>query len=344
MLQNDLLLRAAKGEPVERTPVWVMRQAGRILPEYRAIRQRLSGFKELVTTPDLVCEVTLQPVDILGVDAAIIFSDILVIPEALGLDYEMIEKKGPFFPKTIESISDVNNLITEDIPDRLDYVKQGLELTKRELNDRVPLIGFAGAPWTIFSYMIEGSGSKTFSKAKRVLYANPELAHKLLEKITNATIQYLKMQIKAGADIVQVFDSWAGILNKEVYKTFGIPYIQKICKAITEVPVIVFSKGAYFSIEDLAELDCEVLGLDWSMPVTSFQSAVGSNKTLQGNLDPCILYADKSIIKSKTMEMLEQFNGHRHIANLGHGVYPDTPWENVKYYIDLVKEHSVNSQ
>lgn len=339
MLKNDLLLKAAKGEQVDRTPIWIMRQAGRILPEYRAIRNNLSGFKELVTTPDLVCEVTLQPVDILGVDAAIIFSDILVIPEALGLDYEMIEKKGPFFPKTIQSAADVDALQVEGVPERLDYVRKGIQITKKELNNRVPLIGFAGAPWTIFSYMVEGSGSKTFSKAKRLLYSQPDLAHKLLDKITDATIVYLKAQIEAGADIVQVFDSWAGILNEDLYRTYGIPYIQKICKAINEVPTIVFAKGAYFSVAELATLDCNVLGLDWAMPVEAFKQAVGHNKTLQGNMDPCVLYGSETQIKEHVDKMMRTFKGHRHIANLGHGVYPDTDWRKVKYFIDLVKEY-----
>ena len=342
MLKNDLLLRAARGEDVERTPVWVMRQAGRILPEYRTVRGRLSGFKELVTTPDLVAEVTLQPVDRLGVDAAIIFSDILVIPEALGLDYEMIEKKGPFFPKTIQSISDVEALVTDGVEDRLSYVREGIEITKKELNGQLPLIGFAGAPWTIFSYMIEGSGSKTFSKAKRMLYTDEAASYALLDKITIATISYLKMQIRAGVDIIQIFDSWAGILDKAMYKKYAIPYIQRICKAITEVPVIVFAKGAYFSVNDLAELDCDVLGLDWAMSVEEFKNATGGNKTLQGNMDPCVLYADRETIRKKTKEMLSRFGGNRHIANLGHGVYPDTSWENVKYFIDLVKELSSN--
>ena len=337
MLENDLLLRAARGQKVERPPVWVMRQAGRILPEYRAVRAQLSGFKELVTTPELVTEVTLQPVDILGVDAAIIFSDILVIPEALGLDYEMIEKQGPYFPRTIQTAADVAALNSSGIAERLDYVRKGLELTKAELNNRVPLIGFAGAPWTIFCYMVEGSGSKTFSKAKRMLYKAPELSHQLLGKITDATIQYLRMQSTSGADIVQIFDSWAGILDAQTYRTFAIPYIQKICQAIENVPTIVFSKGAYFAVEDLAQLDCDVLGMDWSMSIPKFRSATGGNKTLQGNLDPCILYGDRDVIRSETKKMLDQFGSQRHIANLGHGVYPDTPWENVKYFIDLIK-------
>ena len=213
--ENDLILRAARGETVERTPVWIMRQAGRILPEYRAIRQSLSGFKELVETPELAAEVTIQPVDILGVDAAIIFSDILVVPEAMGLEYQMIENKGPYFEKTIQTLADLEKINVPDVDDTLHYVMEAIKVTKKELNNRVPLIGFAGAPWTIFSYMIEGQGSKTFSKAKKMLYTNKQLSHQLLEKIAQTTIKYLKAQIKAGADIVQIFDSWAGILSHE---------------------------------------------------------------------------------------------------------------------------------
>ena len=261
-LKNDLLLKAAKQENPSRTPVWVMRQAGRILAEYRAVRSSVSGFIELVSTPELACEVTIQPVDILGVDAAIIFSDILVVPEAMGLKYEMIEKRGPLFPKTIETEKDVDQLISD--PEALHYVTDAIKLTKKELNGRVPLIGFAGAPWTIFAYMIEGSGSKTFSKARKMLYTNPNLSHKLLEKITDTTIKYLKEQIKAGADLVQLFDSWAGILNPVHYQEFAIPYIKKIADAIQEVPLTVFAKDAYFAREWIAKLDCQVLGMDWN--------------------------------------------------------------------------------
>jgi len=227
-LKNDLILKAAKGENVERTPVWLMRQAGRILPEYRKIRNSLSGFKELVETPHLAAEVTIQPVDILQVDAAIIFSDILVIPESMGLEYEMIEKKGPFFPKTISNRNDINALNVSNVEDQLSYVFEAIKITKHELSGRVPLIGFAGAPWTILAYMVEGQGSKTFSKAKSFLYREPELAHLLLNKITEITIKYLKLQIKAGADLVQIFDSWAGILSPEYYEEFGFKYLEII--------------------------------------------------------------------------------------------------------------------
>lgn len=339
-LKNDLILRAARGEKTERTPVWLMRQAGRILPEYRAVRNSLSGFKELVETPERAAEVTLQPVDILGVDAAIIFSDILVIPEAMGLTYEMVEKKGPHFPKTISSEKDLEKIVVAD-PSALNYVYDAIKITKTELNDRVPLIGFAGAPWTIFSYMIEGGGSKTFSKARGMLYTNPEMADKLLEMITASTISYLKEQIKAGADMLQLFDSWAGVLPPDHYSRFSLKYISKICDAITEVPITVFAKGAWWALKEMNDLNCRTIGLDWNMN-PSEACKVLPTKTLQGNLDPCVLYGSNETIKKATKDMLNGFQGHPHIANLGHGVYPDTDPEKVKYFINTVKEISSN--
>lgn len=339
-LKNDLILRAAKGEKTERTPVWLMRQAGRILPEYRAIRNSLSGFKELVETPELAAEVTIQPVDILDVDAAIIFSDILVVPEAMGLTYEMVEKKGPHFPKTVESAKDLERLRV-GAPEELDYVYKAIALTKKELDGRVPLIGFAGAPWTIFSYMIEGGGSKTFSKARKMLYTEPELSDKLLDMITETTIGYLKQQIKAGADMLQVFDSWAGVLPPAHYERFSLKYISRICEAITEVPVTVFAKGAWWAIEPISKMNCRTVGLDWNMSPSEMVSLVG-NKTLQGNLDPCALYGTKDEIKLATQKMLDSFGSHPHIANLGHGVYPDTDFEKVKYFVECVKDLSAS--
>jgi len=336
--ENDLILRAARGEKVERTPVWLMRQAGRILPEYRAIRQSLSGFKELVETPELAAEVTIQPVDILGVDAAIIFSDILVVPEAMGLEYQMIENKGPYFEKTIQNLADVEKINVPDVNDSLHYVLEAIKVTKKGLNNRVPLIGFAGAPWTIFSYMIEGQGSKTFSKAKKMLYTNKQLSHQLLEKITQTTIKYLKAQIKAGADIVQIFDSWAGILSHEQYLEFGMKYVSMICDAINEVPVTVFAKGAYFARKEMGRLNCNTIGLDWNMDVQKSRELIGKEKTLQGNLDPCMLYSDFDTIKLETSKMLSSFGPNRHIANLGHGVYPDMHPDKVRCFVDTVKE------
>ena len=338
-IQNDILLRAARGERTERTPVWLMRQAGRILPEYRAIRAKLSGFKELVETPELAAEVTIQPVDILGVDAAIIFSDILVIPEAMGLPYSMLESTGPFFEKTIQNSSDVSHLRIPDPEDALGYVMEAIRITKRELNGRVPLIGFAGAPWTIFSYMVEGKGSKTFSRAKRMLYTDPILSHQLLDKITESTILYFQAQVKNGADIVQIFDSWAGVLSPAQYNEFAIPYISRICSAIKDVPVIVFAKGAFFARAALASLSCDVIGLDWNMDIAESRKLIGPDKTLQGNMDPCLLYADYETIKKETKLMLDAFGSGRHIANLGHGLYPDTDRDKVRCFIDTIKEY-----
>jgi uroporphyrinogen decarboxylase len=221
--------------------------------------------------------------------------------------------------------------------DGVRYTIDAIAMTKKELNGRVPLIGFAGAPWTIFSYMIEGSGSKTFSTAKKFLYTNPILAHKLLEKITLSTINYLKGQIEAGADIVQIFDSWAGILSPEQYKEFALPYIARICNAIDEVPITVFAKGAYFVRKELGELDCQTIGLDWNMDIAESRKLIGPSKTLQGNLDPCVLYSKDEIIVAKTKEMLQAFGPNRHIANLGHGVYPDIDPNKVKLFVDTVK-------
>ncbi|WP_187261916.1 uroporphyrinogen decarboxylase [Pontibacter beigongshangensis] len=339
-LKNDLLIRAAKGEVVERTPVWLMRQAGRILPEYRAVRESLSGFKELVETPEFAAEVTIQPVDILDVDAAIIFSDILVVPEAMGCTYEMVEKRGPYFPVTVRTEQDLKRLRVADPEEHLGYVLEAIRVTKRALNGRVPLIGFAGAPWTILAYMVEGSGSKTFSHARGLLYTNPKLAHQLLRMITDTTIAYLQAQVKAGANLIQLFDSWAGILPPTHYKAFSLPYITEICNAITEVPVTVFAKGAFFALEDFSKLNCEVIGLDWNMEIAKSREQVGSSKTLQGNLDPCLLYSSFETIQAETIKMLKEFGPQRHIANLGHGVYPDTDPEKVKCFIQTVKEYS----
>jgi uroporphyrinogen decarboxylase len=341
-LQNDLILRAAKGEAIERYPVWLMRQAGRILPEYRAVRASLSGFKELVETPERAAEVTIQPVDILGVDAAIIFSDILVVPEAMGLEYQMIESKGPWFEKTIRSNEQLHLAEFDfDVEDRLSYVLEAIKITNKELGGRVPLIGFAGAPWTIFCYMVEGQGSKTFSESRKILYTNPTLAHDLLSRITDVTIRYLKAQIKAGAHMIQLFDSWAGILGTAQYKEFGLRYIEQIANAIQEVPLTLFSKGAINSIEPLSKLSCNTIGLDWNMDMQKIRSLVGETRTLQGNLDPCVLYASHAEVEKETRSMLNAFTSKRHIVNLGHGVYPDVDPEKVKTFIKTVKEFDI---
>ena len=320
----------------ERTPIWLMRQAGRILPEYRKVRAVAKDFKTLVKTPELAAEVTIQPVDILGVDAAIIFSDILVIPEAMGLPYQMIEAKGPWFENTVKNKTDIDKLKIAEAGD-LDYVMKALQLTKKELNNRVPLIGFAGAPWTLFAYMIEGSGSKTFSKAKQFLYTQPELSHQLLEKITLSSINYLKGQVAAGADILQLFDSWAGVLSEKMYYEFSLKYIAKICDALSPlVPVTVFAKDAHYALKNIADTSCSSIGLDWTIDPKQARSQA-SGKTLQGNADPCLLYADEKKIISETHAMLNAFGKQRYIANLGHGLYPDIDKNKVKFFVDCIK-------
>lgn len=336
-LKNDLLLRTLKGETVERPPVWLMRQAGRILPQYRAIRSRLSGFIELVSTPELAAEVTIQPVDELDVDAAIIFSDILVIPEAMGLHYEMQEKVGPRFPNTIQQLSDVEALKSgEQAAETLTYVFDAVELTKKSLAGRVPLIGFSGAPWTLLAYMVEGGGSKTFSKAKRLLYKESVIAHQLLEKITETIIAYLKLKVQAGVQVIQLFDSWAGMLSPHQYRQFALPYIKQILDSIEEVPTILFSKGAWYGLDAFSQLSCNAIGLDWTIDPTWAKEQTQNQKIFQGNLDPCQLYGSEDQIEEATKKMLQAF-GSRHIANLGHGVYPDTPLDNVKCFVNTVK-------
>jgi uroporphyrinogen decarboxylase len=338
MLKNDLLLRAARGVEVERAPIWLMRQAGRVLPEYRTTRAKARNFIEFVKNPELACEVSVQPVDILGVDAAIIFSDILVIPEAMGLPYQMIEAKGPWFEKTVKVKSDIDGLKVAEAGD-LDYVMKALQLTRKELNDRVPLIGFAGAPWTLFAYMVEGSGSKTFSKAKQFLYTQPEGAHLLLEKITQSTINYLKGQVAAGADLLQLFDSWAGVLSEPMFYEFSLQYLSKICDALSPlVPITIFAKDAHYALQKISQTSCSCIGLDWTIDPKHARKETG-NKTLQGNADPCLLYAGEKRIISETKSMLNTFGKQRYICNLGHGLYPDLDKEKVKLFVDVVKDH-----
>jgi len=338
ILQNDLLLRVARGETVHRAPVWMMRQAGRSLVEYKQVQVQAGGFRALIAQPALAAEVTIQPVEIVGVDAAIIFSDILVIPEAMGLPYQMLPQKGPSFEETIRSSADMARLHPVQSEGNLDHTYEALRITKRLLNGRVPLIGFAGAPWTIFCYMTEGSGSKTFSVAKSILYRNPVFAHDLLQRITDATIIYLRGQIAAGADLVQIFDSWAGALDRKTFEAFSLPYIAQICAAIQEVPKTVFAKGAFFSLDSLAALDCQVLGIDWQIDAEMATAAI-KKQALQGNADPCLLYAAPEVIAQETTAMLNAFPAGRHIANLGHGINPDTPRESLFAFVETVKNH-----
>ena len=341
-LQNDLFLRACKRQPVERTPIWMMRQAGRYLPEYRAVREK-SDFLTMCKTPELATEVTLQPIDLIGVDAAIIFSDILVIPEAMGMELQMHEGKGPVFPKPIRSESDANELKIVDPTVDLKYVMDAISLTKKELNGRVPLIGFSGAPWTLLTYMVEGRGSKNFAEVKKMIYNNPKLAHKLLSMISDAVTDYLNAKIEAGADALQIFDTWGGILTPNDFNEFSLQYIQKIISKLKrkEEPVIVFAKGVHYNLEGLANIGADVIGLDWTMDLGKVRSHVGDKVALQGNLDPTKLYSSEDSIRKEATKILESFGkGSGHIFNLGHGILPDVPPANAKLLVDFVKEES----
>lgn len=342
-LKNDLFLRACKRLPVERTPIWVMRQAGRYLPEYRAVRQQFD-FITMCQTPELAAEVTLQPIDIIGVDAAILFSDILVIPEAMGMPFEMHEGRGPVFPNPIRNEADAKVLKDIDPTDNLKYVLDAISLTKSELNGRVPLIGFSGSPWTLLTYMVEGQGSKTFSNAKKLIYSNPKLAHSILNKIADAVSVYLSAKIEAGVNAVQIFDTWGGILSKDDFESFSMKYITKVISQVkrNDEPLIVFAKGVHFSLDQLADSGADVLGLDWTMDIGQVREEFGDKVALQGNLDPTVLYADHEKIKRDAVKILNAFgNGSGHIFNLGHGILPDVPPENLKALVNVVKEESV---
>ena len=343
-MKNDLLLKALRKEKVERPPVWMMRQAGRYLPDYIKLRDKYDFFTR-VQTPELATEITLQPVYQVGVDAAIIFSDILVIPQAMGLEVQLVENKGPFLPKTIVTQKDIEELVTDNVDENLGYVMNALSLTKKELNGRVPLIGFAGAPWTILCYMIEGKGSKTWDKAKQFAYTQPHLAHQLLQKITNITIQYLKAQAKAGADTVQVFDSWAGSLSPEDFKTFAQPYLLQIADALKDdVPVILFPKGTWYALKDLSESSAAGIGLDWCVSPRQARELTGNKITLQGNFDPARLLAPVPQIKKWVKEMIDGFGTQNYIANLGHGIMPNVPVDHAKAFVEAVKEYKVNDE
>jgi uroporphyrinogen decarboxylase len=338
-LKNDLLLRALRKEKVERPPVWMMRQAGRYLPDYIKLRNQYDFFTR-VQTPELATEITLQPVDQVGVDAAIIFSDILVIPQALGAEVLLEEGKGPVLPKTIKTQQDIDNLQVDGSAERLHYVMDALSLTKKELNGRVPLIGFAGAPWTILCYMIEGKGSKTWEKAKQFAFTEPELAHQLLQKITDATISYLQAQVKAGADTVQVFDSWAGSLSPEDFKTFAQPYLLQIADAVKDhAPVILFPKGSWYALKDLSQSSASGIGLDWSVTPQMARELTGNRITLQGNFDPAKLLAPIPVIRKAVKEMIDGFGTQAYIANLGHGITPNVPVDHAKAFVEAVKEY-----
>jgi uroporphyrinogen decarboxylase len=339
-MAEHLLLQALRGEPVERPPVWMMRQAGRYLPEYMELRRKYDFFTR-VQTPELACEITLQPIDIIGTDAAILFSDILVVPQAMGLEVQLVESKGPFLPRTTTTQSEIDALITDEAPDRLQYVYDAIKLTRQALNGRVPLIGFAGAPFTLLCYMVEGKGSKAFDKAKQFCFAQPELAHQLLDKITEVTIAYLKRQVAAGADCVQVFDSWSGLLSPQDFKIFAQPYLERIADALSSLtPVILFPKGSWYALNDLSDSSASALGIDWCITPEMARELAGNRVTLQGNFDPNKLLMPVADIKKAVHKMIDAFGAQRYVVNLGHGILPNIPVDHAKAFVEAVKSYS----
>jgi uroporphyrinogen decarboxylase len=339
MIKNDLLLKALRGESTERTPVWMMRQAGRYLPEYRKLRDKYDFFTR-VQTPELATEITLQPVNQIGVDAAILFSDILVVLQAMGLEVQLIENKGPVLPYPVRSSADLSRLSVPDIEESLGYVLDAIRLTKVELNNRVPLIGFAGAPWTLLCYMVEGKGSKTFDLVKTFCYTQPELAHRLLQMLTDTTIAYLKQQVKAGADVIQLFDSWGGLLSPDDFEIFSLKYMRQIIQSLkNEVPTILFAKGAWGSMQEMANTGTSCIGLDWCIRPETARKLAGNGITLQGNLDPARLLSPIPELKKEVIKMLNSFGSSSYIANLGHGILPHVPVDHAKAFVDTVKNH-----
>jgi uroporphyrinogen decarboxylase len=337
-LKNDLLLRALRQETVERPPVWMMRQAGRYLPDYMKLKEKYSFF-ERCQTPELAAEITIQPVEQVGVDAAIIFSDILVVPQAMGMEVQMVEGKGPYLPDPVKKYDDLKKLRKPDVYESLGYVFDALSLTKKMLDGRVPLIGFAGAPWTLLCYMVQGRGSKTFDEAKAFCFTQPETAHKLLQMITDTTIEYLKAQAKAGADVVQIFDSWGGLLSPADFEEFSLRYIRQIIASLkNETLTILFAKGAWFALESMSGTGANALGIDWCLTAPHARKFAGENITLQGNFDPAKLLAPVKEIKKEVKNMVASFGMKNYIANLGHGILPNVPVDHAKAFVEAVRE------
>jgi uroporphyrinogen decarboxylase len=316
-----------------------MRQAGRYLPEYMALREKYSFF-ERCQNPELASEITLQPVNIIGVDAAILFSDILVIPQAMGMEVQLVESKGPILPDPIKTNHDLDRIRVPNVNETLQYVFDAIRLTKKKLSDRVPLIGFAGAPWTILCYMVQGKGSKTFDEAKVFCYQQPAIAHQLLQMITDTTIAYLKEQVKAGVDVIQIFDSWAGLLGPDDFSAISLKYIKQITDALKEdVLTIIFAKGAWHSLPEMSKTGAHSLGIDWCIAPQMARRLAGNEITLQGNFDPAKLLSPLPVMKKQVRQMLKDFGGQRHIANLGHGILPNTPVDHAKAFVETVKEY-----
>ena len=348
-LKNDRYLRALQCLPVDYTPVWMMRQAGRYLPEYRQLRAKAGDFMTMCQTPELACEVTLQPLRRFELDAAIIFSDILTIPDAMGLGLYFEAGEGPKFEKTISSLVDIEQLPIPDPEQSLKYVMDAIRLTKQELASKVPLIGFSGSPWTLATYMIEGGSSKAFTKIKKMLYCEPKALHLLLEKLANSVALYLNAQIDAGAQAIMIFDTWGGVLSHQSYREFSLHYMQLILSQLKRgkksdnitsyVPVTLFTKGGGLWLDTICKSGSDAIGVDWTVDLNLI--AQKGNITIQGNLDPSILYANKETIESQVESVLTDFGHYNgHIFNLGHGIHQDTPIEHVQYLVNAVHQQS----
>lgn len=339
MIKNDLFLRALKGETVDRPPVWMMRQAGRYLPDFMKLKAKYDFFTRC-QTPELATEITIMPIQQIGTDAAILFSDILVVLQAMNIEVEMKPEVGPWIPKPIQSVAALNEVIVPDAEVALGYVIDAVKMTKQALNDEVPLIGFAGSPWTLLCYAVQGQGSKNFDKAKAFCFSQPELAHRLLQMITDTTIDYLKAKVAAGVDAVQLFDSWGGLLSPDDYNIFSWPYIQQIVTALKDdIPVIVFGKGCWFALHDMAKSGASALGVDWTCSARNARYLSGGQITLQGNFDPSRLLSPIPTIKSEVKKMIDGFGKDRYIVNLGHGILPNIPVSHAQAFVDAVKEY-----
>ncbi|RKZ40602.1 MAG: uroporphyrinogen decarboxylase [Gammaproteobacteria bacterium] len=347
-MKNDRFLRALLRQPVDMTPIWIMRQAGRYLPEYREIRSRAKNFMTLCQTPELACEVTMQPLARFPLDAAILFSDILTIPDAMGLGLYFTEGEGPRFERPIRTKAQIDNLGVPDPNEDLRYVMDAVSLIRRELDGRVPLIGFSGSPWTLATYMIEGGTTKNFSQVKGLMFEQPDVMHSLLDKLAQTVTSYLNAQIAAGAQAVMIFDTWGGILTNRDYLAFSLNYMQKIVQGLTReyegqrVPVILFTKEGNEWLEKIAATGCDALGLDWKLPIGEARKRVGDKVALQGNMDPCILYSSPERIREEVASILASFgNGNGHVFNLGHGIHPQIDPEHVKELVEAV--HSLSA-
>jgi len=346
-LQNDRLIRALLRQPVDVTPVWMMRQAGRYLPEYLEVRRQAGSFMALCTNPELACEVTMQPLERFPLDAAILFSDILTIPDAMGLGLYFETGEGPRFEKPVRTAADVNALAAPDPEAELRYVMDAVRLIRQTLDNRLPLIGFSGSPWTLATYMVEGRATKTFSHVKGMMYSEPQLLHRMLDTVARSVTSYLNAQIAAGAQAVMIFDTWGGVLTPDDYRDFSLQYMQQIVSGLTreadglQVPVVLFTKGGCQWLEAMADTGADALGLDWSTDLALARKRVGDRVALQGNLDPAVLYATPEIIREKVAEVLARFGrGSGHVFNLGHGITPDVDPENAGVLVNAVHELS----